>query len=151
MIIREFKESDSEAVSKLSNENSQFFQFPQVTPEFIKGFCGHPRFKLFVLEDGGIVGFCGVKFEDPKTAELGPLCVSEGRRLRGLGSMLVDHVLDFLKPMNPGKVIIKVRPSNTAAIRFFEELGFVASGSGKCHGDIPALLMEWTRKKSGMV
>ncbi|MBN2518310.1 MAG: GNAT family N-acetyltransferase [Candidatus Altiarchaeota archaeon] len=140
--IRRFKESDATAVAKLSNQNSEFFQFPDVTPLFLQRFVNHPKFQMFVAEDKGVLmGFCGVNFENPEEAELGPICVRKDKRSAGLGKKTVLHTLRFLEPKKPKRVIIKVKVSNTGGQEFFKKLGFKASGNElSCCGE-PALLM----------
>jgi len=139
--VRGFKEEDAEVVAKLSNANSHLFQFPHVTPEFLKNFTDHPKFQMFVIEEcKRITGFCGVNFENPREAELGPICVEEGKRSQGLGTMLVNEIFQFLKPRNPEKIIIKVKASNMGGQKFFEKLGFEALSGDICCGE-PAILM----------
>lgn len=140
MKIREFKESDAKAVAKLSNENSTVFQYADVTPSFLKQLCKNPKYKLFVMEDGEIIGFCGANFENPLAAELGPICIRPDCRIHGLGKILVDRVFAFLETVRPEKVIVKIKDSNTIGQDFFKSLGFKKIGDCTCGGG-PAVLM----------
>ena len=137
--IRRFKEADAAAVARLSNRNAEFFQFPNVTPEFLKNFTDHPKFQMFVLEDEGIIGFCGVNFQT-RDAEIGPICVENGKRRLGLGVMMVKEVMRFLRPKAASRVFIKVKTSNIGGQKFFEKLGFEVSKTDLCSGE-PALVM----------
>ena len=142
MKIREFKESDAEAVAKLSNENADFFQFSGVTSEFLKRLCSHPKYRLFVLEDNKeIIGFGGINYQNLQMAELGPICVRADCRRQGLGRLLVDATFEFMRRMKGPKVIIKVKASNIAAQEFFTSLGFRKSQEILVLEE-PALLME---------
>lgn len=142
MKIREFRESDAEAVAKLSNENADFFQFSGVTPEFLKRLCSHPKYRLFVLEDNKeIIGFCGVNYQNLQLVELGPICVRTDWHRQGLGRLLVEAGFEFLRRMKGSRVIIKVKASNIAAQEFFASLGFKKSQEVFV-AEEPAFLME---------
>jgi len=141
MKLREFKESDAQAVADLSNTNSKAFQYSSVTPDFLTRMSNHPRYEMFVLEDGGqIVGFCGVNHEHWPVAEIGPICVREDHRARGLGKTLVERALAFAREFNILTVIIKVKPSNIRAQDFFKSMGFEKVEDIKVRGE-PAILM----------
>lgn len=142
MNIRGFEEKDAEAVAELSNANSDVFQYPHVTPEFLKRMWGQPGYRLFVLEDGEkLTGFCGISYARMPVAELGPVCVDRKFRERGYGTALVDSILAFIEPTSPEKLIIKVKRSNKVAREFFGSLGFSEVREIEVRGE-PALLME---------
>jgi|GEM_PF-1429234 len=146
MDIQGFKQSDAKAISTLSNSNSEFFQYPKVSPVFIRDMCAKPGFKMFVLRCGGadspVVGFCGANFASPPTAELGPICVAGGLRKRGYGEELAKHALDFLKQNGITKVFVKVKRSNVAAQKFFKSLDFKVTEQIICGGE-EALVMRY--------
>lgn len=144
MKLREFRESDAEAVASLSNENSGFFQYSVVTPEFLKRLCNDSKYRMFVLEDDGLIGFCGINYHNALFAELGPICVRADQRNSGFGRLLAEAIFEFLskgKVSRPPKVIIKVKSSNITAQAFFASLGFRKTGDILC-GEAPAILME---------
>jgi predicted N-acetyltransferase YhbS len=142
MKILPFKESDAEAVAKLSNENVSAFQY-KVTSSFLRRMCTRKDYKMFVLKDAGqIIGFSGVNFKDTGTAELGPICVKNDRRMHGLGRMLVSRVFEFLEPLGHSKVFVKVKASNKLGQEFFGSMGFKNVGQVMCRGS-PATVMEF--------
>lgn len=142
MKIREFKEADAQKVADLSNANADVFQYPNVTPQFLKRMWDHPKYKLFVLADRSeIVAFCGVNYEHLPVAELGPVCVETSRRTHGLGRLLVNALFEFLEPLNAKKVIIKVKTSNIAAQDFFKSLDF-KKVEGTLVNEEPAIIMQ---------
>jgi N-acetylglutamate synthase-like GNAT family acetyltransferase len=144
MKIHSFKESDAEAVAGLSNENSFAFQHARVTPSFLRRMCAHKTYKMFVLKDGGeIVGFCGVNYRSKRTPELGPICVKNGRRMHGLGRLLVMRVFEFVGPLGCQKLWVKAKASNRVAQKFFRSMGFKKAGEVSVRG-VPAVIMDYS-------
>jgi len=142
MKIRSFKESDAEAVARLSNENSEFFQYIDVRPDYLKCMCLNPSFKMFILEDAGKVkGFCGVSYSNRRMAEIGPICVSKALRGKGLGHKLALRAIKHIDKIKPAHVIIKVKASNIAGQDFFKSLGFFTIEAVDMNGE-HALVME---------
>ncbi len=142
MKIREFAESDAQAVADLSNANANFFQYPHVNSDFLMRMWSHPRYELFVAEDGGqIVGFCGVNFQQLPVSELGPVCVRADRRAHGLGKALVGRAMEFVRSKGPSVLIIKAKKSNIRAQEFFTSLGFRRAQEVSVGGE-PAVVME---------
>lgn len=56
------------------------------------------------------------------------LCVVEQYRFRGIGSRLLEHLLEFAKSLGVDDVFLEVRPSNTVAIRLYQARGFAQIG-----------------------
>jgi ribosomal-protein-alanine N-acetyltransferase len=56
------------------------------------------------------------------------VAVDPGHRRRGVGRALVVHLLDGARLRRCHRATLEVRPSNAAARRLYEELGFAASG-----------------------
>lgn len=52
------------------------------------------------------------------------ICVSGPFRCRGVGSQLLEHLLEFAKGLGVTDVFLEVRPSNTVAIRLYQSRGF---------------------------
>ena len=57
-------------------------------------------------------------------AHLLNVCVRPTRRRRGHGTALVRHMIDRAAGCNARTLFLEVRPSNTAARRMYEDLGF---------------------------
>jgi len=143
MKLREFKEKDADKIAELSNENGEVFQYPEVSANFLKSMALAKGYKMFVLSEGSdVIGFCGLNYQSMPLVEIGPICVETSRRMHGLGRLLIDAVFEFLEPMNPPKVIIKVKASNIAGLEFFESLGFEKVGDTICKNE-PAILLEY--------
>ena len=56
------------------------------------------------------------------------ICVAEVFRCRGVGSSLLEHLLEFAKGLGVTDVFLEVRPSNTVAIRLYQSRGFAQIG-----------------------
>ncbi|MBS0365598.1 MAG: ribosomal protein S18-alanine N-acetyltransferase [Proteobacteria bacterium] len=56
------------------------------------------------------------------------LCVAEQFRCRGTGRALLLYLLQAARTAGMTEAFLEVRPSNTAAIRLYQSLGFVQAG-----------------------
>ena len=85
--------------------------------------------RLWVADDGGrLVGMVGM-LDDGENAEVDPLVVAASRRWRGLGRMLVEHVL--AEARRRGMKFLSVKPiaRNAEAFRFYHHVGFRILGN----------------------
>jgi len=141
MKISEFSKTDAREVAELSNRNWEVFRYKKVEPEFISRFCDHPFFKMFVLrENGKLVGFCGANWEKAP-AEIGPICVEERYRRKGIGRALISFISDFLEKLNIKKVFVKVKEQNKSGISFFVAMGFKEIGTFEDHEGTPIVFL----------
>lgn len=56
------------------------------------------------------------------------LCVSDAYRCRGLGRRMLAYLLERGAAAGMGEAFLEVRPSNTAAIRLYQAIGFEQVG-----------------------
>jgi len=56
------------------------------------------------------------------------LCVDAHFRCRGVGKQLLGYLVDRAASAGMGEAFLEVRPSNTAAIRLYQSLGFQQVG-----------------------
>jgi ribosomal-protein-alanine N-acetyltransferase len=59
------------------------------------------------------------------------LCVAEGERRRGVGSRLLQRMIEHAASVGAREVYLEVRPSNTDAIRLYRARGFAQIGIRK--------------------
>lgn len=84
----------------------------------------YPHCKFIVAElDGKIVACAGVEFFSDG-AEIQSLAVAPKFRCQGIGRRLLMMLLDAVQSRGLSTVILEVRPSNTAAIKLYEDFGF---------------------------
>ncbi|GAC1698559.1 MAG: hypothetical protein PVS2B3_10440 [Steroidobacteraceae bacterium] len=57
------------------------------------------------------------------------LCVGESFRCRGLGRQLMLALIERAAAAGVNEAFLEVRPSNTAAIRLYQAMGFVQLGT----------------------
>lgn len=98
-------------------------------------------------EDGRIVGIIGLR-ELSGEGEITNVAVSEDRKRRGIGRMLVRTVLEKCDSLGVGDVTLEVRISNEAAIKLYEGFGFKSEGIRPGFYERPAedALILWRRK-----
>ena len=83
---------------------------------------------LVAEEEGRIVGTCGVKADDPKSAILRRLFVDPGYRKRGIGGRLLQEALAFCRQKGFREVVIRTADSMEEAIRLCTDAGFQEEG-----------------------
>jgi len=74
-----------------------------------------------------VIGY-GVMSVGAGEAHILNLCVSQHFRCRGVGKQLLGYLVDRAGSAGMGEVFLEVRPSNTAAIRLYQSLGFEQVG-----------------------
>ena len=128
MQIRSFQNHDSERVKALVSSimNKEFaaqekvYQYGDL--DNVSAAYNKLREKFLVVNEGTeIIGTAGIKEDSDTTALLRRLFVHPSHRGRGVGSMLVDTVLDFCK-MNEYKwVVFRAATNMEAAIKLLTE------------------------------
>ena len=84
----------------------------------------YPYCDFFVAElNGKIVACAGVEFFQDG-AEIQSLAVAPKCRGQGIGTYLLMMLIDAVKRRGLKTIILEVRPSNTAAIKLYENFGF---------------------------
>src|SRR5580765_8180857 len=76
---------------------------------------------------GQIIGY-GVMSLGAGEAHILNLCVREECRIVGFGRRLLEHMLERASAAGVGEAFLEVRPSNLAAIRLYQRLGFEQIG-----------------------
>jgi ribosomal-protein-alanine N-acetyltransferase len=76
---------------------------------------------------GQIIGY-GVMSLGAGEAHILNLCVREEFRIVGFGRRLLEHMLERAAASGIGEAFLEVRPTNLAAIRLYQRLGFEQIG-----------------------
>jgi ribosomal-protein-alanine N-acetyltransferase len=86
-----------------------------------QGFC-------VACKDGAVVGYvaCGITFRGK--AHLISIATRPEIRRCGIGMLLMKSVIDYLVEKKIADIVLEVRPSNQAAIRFYQKFSFVEVG-----------------------
>lgn len=77
-----------------------------------------------VSEDGNIMGFITLKFNDEKEAEFGLLAVSSDYRGQGLGRLLINHCKYVTLSSGRNSIIVPTQWENEPAKKLYENSGF---------------------------
>lgn len=119
--IREMRSADLAGVLEIENAS---FATPWSSKTFLN-LLRRPNAALFVAKDGPekLVGYAVVWFAGPE-AELGDLAVAVASRGRGVGSALVERVLEEATGRDVTEVYLEVREGNEAARRLYERHDF---------------------------
>jgi len=121
--IRAMTEADVSAVIRLERAS---YQFPW--SEGIFRDCLRVGYVCRVVVRGEeLVGY-GVMSASAGEAHVLNLCVREADRCRGVGRMLLEHLLARAAAAGMSEAYLEVRPSNVAAIRLYQSLGFEPIG-----------------------
>jgi ribosomal-protein-alanine N-acetyltransferase len=99
------------------------------TPEMFQVHLGGDPFIFAVAEDeqGTLLGFA-VALVAADTAELFEIAVAHQARRRGVGQMLLKHVVARCYALGAATMTLEVRESNAPARALYERHGFVAVG-----------------------
>lgn len=124
--LRPMAEEDLARVSAVERES---YSFPW--SEGIFRDCLRVGYVCRVVEIGfDLVGY-GVMSTGAGEAHILNLCVRETMRGRGIGRTLLRQLLDLAAEAGVEEAFLEVRPSNLAAIRLYQSLGFVQVGVRK--------------------
>jgi len=100
------------------------------------------NFFIYVYEDFGITGYISSYF-DGETLEILNFCVDEKYQRKGIGSMLLDEVINMAKEKGGRHVILEVNQTNEKGVSFYYKKGFkVISVRRGYYKGIDGLLME---------
>ncbi|MBM3308984.1 MAG: GNAT family N-acetyltransferase [Candidatus Altiarchaeales archaeon] len=124
--IRGFMAGDTLEMTELHKKFSSLFEESELTVDYINQCSLRHDFRFYVAEhNGSIVGYSGVLFyESVGRAEIGPIAMLDEYQNKGVGSKLLNTVLEFLKQRSIHRVTAKVKSGNESGIMFFEKNGF---------------------------
>jgi len=133
MNIRFFKPSDAKQVVNLANRYASFDS--DINEEFFDSASSFPRGLLVAEDDERIVGFVFAYIRDvpsdvlnrwaaTKAAQIELLAVDPSHRSHGIGSALLDRLLEILREEGTDLVILHCPVEAREAKRLYDKLGF---------------------------
>ena len=124
MTIRELTAADVEEVSRIEQET---FSMPCSPRDFLEMVEADYAYYYVAEVEGEIVGCCGIR-NIAGEGEITNVVVASGFRGRGIGRMLMEHMLTEASYHGIGDCTLEVRVSNSPAIHLYESLGFKSEG-----------------------
>lgn len=122
-LVRPLAEADLDRVMEIELE-----AYPHPWTRGIFADClrvGYPCWGLQV--DASLVGYC-ILTHAANEAHLLNLCVAPSWQRRGLGGILLEHVVRLALAHRCESIFLEVRPSNRDAIRLYQRSGFTVIG-----------------------
>lgn len=100
-------------------------------PSILEGELKSENSKYIVAkENGKIVGFVGLWFS-PIDAEITNIVIKKSERKRGIGTLLLDKLIEMAKEANRDNISLEVNENNVAAGILYENAGFEIAGIRK--------------------
>jgi ribosomal-protein-alanine N-acetyltransferase len=121
--IRVMQEADIAAVLRIERAS---YAFPWT--EGIFRDCLRVHYTCRVAEIGGAMVGYGILSVAAGEAHLLNLCVADAYRCRGIGRLLLSHLLLAAGGAGAREAFLEARPSNSSAIRLYQSLGFAQIG-----------------------
>lgn len=124
--IRPMTQSDLEAVCAIER---RAYEFPWSRGIFMDCLCV-PYVCNILEEHDAAIGYAVMSMGGDE-AHLLNLCLDAPARGRGLGRLMLDHVLSHATREGARVLYLEVRPSNTGAIALYRRAGFARIGVRK--------------------
>jgi ribosomal-protein-alanine N-acetyltransferase len=130
-------------VDPVAEIEAECFSVP-FTKKDISEYLENGLWRFFVArEKDAILGYISFRLVFDECHICNVATATDARR-RGIGSLLVSHLISYAKEQGVSKYFLEVRESNLAAIHLYERFGFVKVGVSKNHYTLPrenAILM----------
>jgi len=125
-MLRPMGEADLDAVNAIEQAT---YPFPWTRGIFQD--CLRVGYSCWVLEEAGQVAAYGVMSAGGGEAHILTIVVNEEYRQQGLGRRLLRHLIAVARQAGVEMIFLEVRPSNLAAIKLYQSLGFSEVGIRK--------------------
>lgn len=117
--LRPMREDDLDDVMSIEHAT---YQFPWTRGIFRD--CLHVGYCCWVFEENNHIEAYAVMSIGAGEAHLLTVVVDPANRGKGLGKMLVTHLLNIASTHGAETVLLEVRPTNQVAIQLYRNLGF---------------------------
>lgn len=122
--LRPMREADLVAVAGIEG---RAYEFPWSAGIF--GDCLRVGYSCWVAEADGCLAGYAIMSVGAGESHILNLCVDPDLQGRGLGRMLLDHMLDIASRHRASIAFLEVRPSNAAAVHLYRSAGFAMVGT----------------------
>ena len=117
--LRPMQEHDLDSVMEIEN---QVYKYPWTRTIFKD--CLHEGYCCWVIKKGDALLAYGLMSIAVGESHVLNLCVHPDYQAKGLGTMLLVHLLEIAVERNANMTFLEVRPSNFSAIKMYVEQGF---------------------------
>lgn len=136
--IRKAVFTDLDEVCEIEAESIKSWTYNQFAEELDRAFSC-----FIVAEESGRIAGYAIAWIIAGELQINSIAVKKDARRKGLGKMMLDHLLMNDSSENISMVYIEVRKNNTGALNFYKSCGFTETGlRKKYYGDDDAILME---------
>ena len=105
------------------------------TPEVLKNeIIGENKKYIVAKNEKEIVGFCGIMINLPDV-EIMNIVVKKNSRQKGIGTILLNKVIEISQKLNCEKIFLEVNEKNENAIKLYKHVGFKQIGIRKNYYD----------------
>lgn len=127
MIIRRMKEEDAPQVALIEADN---FSVPWSEKSFREAAVKTETIYVVAEEDGEILGYAGAWCVFGE-ADITNVCVRKVSRKQGIGTRMLQFLIEEGVNVKIKTFFLEVRESNSAAISLYEKFGFLKIGIRK--------------------
>jgi ribosomal-protein-alanine N-acetyltransferase len=122
--LRPMHEGDLESIMNIETDT---YRFPWTRGIFLD--CLHVGYSCWVYESEAGIEAYGVMSIGAGEAHILTVVVYTFSRGKGLGKLMMQHLLEIAKSYKVHTVLLEVRPSNKVAIHLYHSLGFNEVGT----------------------
>jgi len=123
----EIIEASAEYLDAIAELEIRAFAVPWSKKTFESAFAADTVSFFAAVEDGALLGYACLMAVPPE-GELMNIAVDDAYRGRGIGSALMEAVLEKASALGTESVYLEVRESNAAARHLYEKYGFSVIG-----------------------
>jgi [ribosomal protein S18]-alanine N-acetyltransferase len=124
--FRPMRKGDLKAVAEIESSAYEFPWEPNTFRDCLSvGYCCWVGEKL-----GQVVGY-GIVTVGAGESHILNVCISPAWQGRGFGRRMMEQLMDVAKGHRAEMIILEVRPSNTRAVKLYQDLGFNEIGTRK--------------------
>jgi len=138
--IEKMNEEDIDQVYKIESE---VFTDPWSKRAFLSDLKNEYAYPLTAHFENKVAGYASLYIAADEI-QIGNLAVSPDYHQRGIGTMIMEHILNLASELKTRLLILEVRPSNEAACKLYVKFGFKKAGRRKYYYHKPvedALIM----------
>lgn len=125
IIFRPMLEADIDDVLMVEQDAYEFPWTLVIFSDCLKA--GHCC-SVVVEQDHNIVGY-GIMYLSMQEAHILNICIKPNVQNNGLGTRLLDYLLNLAKEHYANVIFLEVRPSNRAALKIYQSVGFNMVGN----------------------